>query len=222
MPASIVERFWDEFPRLYVERFFSGLFDARRLAREECHNGGEFDSPEAENLEWSVRRAKIQTLAVAVATTVEGVTAVPSRGAGVISPWWHRRIQSKRAILTIHSASHPDEVLDPADYRQGYVESAHRQLDLFENEETQALVRPDDWTVYGMLLQGQGLEKPGGLGFAVIRFPLFGAVGYHAASIDLFRQFPHIVAEKQPNRGGGSTGGDDALDIDIREGEDIG
>jgi hypothetical protein len=214
MRASIAQRFREEFSWPYLERLFAGMFDAHRLA---CADSQQYSWPESMNWEWNDRRAKLQTLAHEVAEQVPGVTAIASNGDDEVkSPIYHRRIQHGRAIITISAASSPDEVKPDCHFRHQYIQAAYRQYSLFENDDADVALADDDYTVYGLLLQGRGLEPPGELGFAVIRFPFRDAPGYHAVMIDLFKEFPQVVALKRPGKGG--QDGDD-LDIDFHEGE---
>ena len=58
----------------------------------------------------------------------------------------------------------------------------------------------------------------GELGFAVIRFPLKSGVGYYSARIDLFREFPAIVAGMRRGFGGGQAD-DSEPNVDFYEEE---
>ena len=101
MRAPIDELFLSLFPEEYLKKVFRGMFVAPRMALEDSR---QYPPPEAVNFEWWSKRAKVQTLVHEVAAQVPGVTATPSRGDVVKSPWFHRRVQHDRAILTFHSA----------------------------------------------------------------------------------------------------------------------
>jgi len=219
MRTPIEELFLSLFPETYLKKVFQGMFVATRMALEDSHQYG---PPEAVNFEWWSKRAKVQTLAHEVAAQIPGVTATPTRGDIVKSPWFHRRVQHDRAILTFHSAPNPEHIFPESYYRRQYsVQSAQKRL-IFDDEDRRDLLQPDDWIVYGMWLYGRGLEKRGELGFSVIRFPHKTTAGYHASRIDLFKLYPAIVAQMRDRYRSDDSGKDDLDDIDFHEGEDIG
>jgi len=163
-----------------------------------------YDEPEAVNMRPFHRRGLIEQSLRKAAKQFSGVTASAERGVvgddGQFGWWYHTLIRCGPIALTQNTVGNPNELVRPSLFRQIYAAS-NPQLLLFSRVEAGPVstedVRPlpEGVRLYGMLLHGRSDRAPLP-GFAVIRFPNREYDGYLPGSIDLFREFPEIVAER--------------------------
>lgn len=135
--------------------------------------------------------------------------------------WGHVQLIANDLILTQSSC---DEQLKPhsdAQYREELSQSARRQLLLFTDEQL-ANTTEDLLSVYGLLLHRRSVENPSLLGSAVIRFPDESQSAYFDEQLDLFCEFPDVVAEFMLVEDGVNEIQEPTLPIDIASDEAAG
>jgi hypothetical protein len=211
MSRSIVEEFWDDVPRKYMEDVFRGLPNAFEQACDDTF--ARHDKPEATNLIPLECRANVQRLFRDVAEFHEGVEAVAIQGEEGEKGWWYyTKVTAGGVVMTSMSAKNPSELVRNSRPRLKY-----SRLQRFLFEELEPPPRTDV-NVYGLLLIGHEPRNARKLGFAVIRFPLLDYSDYHPEFIDLFDEFPDIAADL--NRADGPQDGD-YDDIQFRDQDDL-
>lgn len=132
--------------------------------------------------------------------------------------WWnHTLIQGGNVSLTECPVPNPDHVVRWSHARNQYA-AGNKQKWLFDHD-----VEPENKSLYAILLHGRDIVKAGRLGFAIVRFPLPKLTGYYEARIDLFKEFPSVIAAPDLPLAGEQAPPeqiDDLPDIDVRDDEE--
>ncbi len=210
---GVLEIFNESIPRRFKEGVLRLLFNAYRISRAECHS--RFEPQEAANLWPFYRREVIEQEMRTLAKQFRGMTGAAVRDPSV-TWWYHTRIVSGQTTFTQNAVTHPQEVVRPAYFRQAYAVT-NRQKYLSKDLAPDDL--PDDWLLYSILIHGRSPQIPHGLGFAHFVFPRPDLEEYYTPRIDLFSEFPQIVAANMPQQ---SAGEDDGPNPELNEQEDIG
>jgi hypothetical protein len=195
-----LELFRDHMPRGFLREMLVTVYDCYGDAYDHCQSL--FEKPEATNIRPLHRRQLIEQSLRKAATGFSGVTATAEKGLvgenGQVGWWYHTLIRCGPIALTQNTVGNLNELARPSIFRQIYA-AANPQLLLFSTDESepskQSQPLPDGVRLYGMLLHGRSDRAPLP-GFAAIRFPNHDYDGYLPGSIDLFREFPDIVAER--------------------------
>lgn len=206
---SYLEFFFQHVPREFLRNVLVTVCDCYAAAQERCQ--AEFEEPEAENVRPFYRRGLIEQTLREIAKGTDGVTATAIRGPvgeNGQPGWWHHTLVCCGPVkFTQNAVSAPTELVRPSLFRQEYA-TTNRQLLLFSEESgrTQAGggAAVKDMKLYGILLHGQSPE-PNLPGFVVVRFPNQEYDAYLPDSIDLFREFPDVVANRAQMLAGGGA-----------------
>ena len=203
----------DHVPREYLKSVLEGLVEAYPLAHKRAY--AEFEKPEAKNYLPARRRAIVEGMLRTKAASFGGdicATAEPDLHSG----WWNhtRVVCGKRVALTQNKVPDPEHVVRHSYFREQYAQD-NGQRSLFDYLEPK--IRKSDNILFGILLHGNALRQHGKLGFAVVRFPIPDLSGYYGASLNLFREFPEVVAHLSER-----SIGEVRSDIELAPPEDVG
>jgi len=184
-----VELFWQDVPRAFAEDVLRAVLAAYKQSANQCF--AEFARPEASNLIPFYRRALLEQDLRNAADRHEGVTAEAVKGES--NAWFHTRLVSGQVVLTESAVSDPNEVVRPSQFREMYAAPDNRRYLFPEMEPEES---SEGSLLYGILIHGrfgQDFTLPA---FADIVFPLPDLTGYHPGRIQLFSEFPGIIAKQ--------------------------
>lgn len=189
-------------PHGFLREMLVTVYDCYADAVDHCQSL--FEKPEAVNMRPFHRRGLIEQALRKAAEKYSDVSATAERGIvgedGQFGWWYHTLIRCGPIALTQNTVGSPSELVRPSLFRQIYA-AANPQLLLFPREETDSVPKqelrplPKGVRLYGILLHGQS-DRATLPGFAEIRFPNREYDGYLPGSIDLFGEFPEVVAER--------------------------
>ncbi len=186
-------------PAGFLRKVLAKVYDCYAFADAQCNEF--FEEPEAVNMRPFYRRALVeQSLREAVggfggvaATAVRGPVGEKGQGGW----WFHTLVRCGPVAFTQNTVGDANAFVRPSYFRRGYA-AMNRQLFLFPQDEPDRGngpgQLPEGIRLYGILLHGQSGRAPLP-NFAVIRFPNYDYDGYLPGSIDLFQEFPDMVAE---------------------------
>jgi hypothetical protein len=198
--SSYVDLFREHVPAGLLKQALAALYDCYAAAGKHC--GETFQEHEAGNIRPFYRRGLIEQSLREIAKRYKGVVATAEKGPvnenGQTGWWSHTLIRCGPISFTQNAVSDRNEMVRPSYFRQVYA-AKNPQLLLFDREEPVADDSPraprEAVKLYGILLHGQS-AWPSFPDFAVIRFPSREYDGYLPGVVDLFREFPAIVANR--------------------------
>ena len=220
MSETLSGMFWDFVPREYLRRVLRMLFAAYRQAKasvDERHG-----PPEAYNLEPMEKRAIIegQLRDLAVAFPELDAKTIHDRHTN----WWnHTRLDCGRVSITQNATSEPEDVVRPSLFREVYAAKNPQKWLVGFEDDAPPPPSPDS-VLYGILVHGRDPCNRNELGFAMIRFPTPDLKDWHESRIDLFHEFPEIVAAetRRSQTDVEEEQIDDLPDLEFLDGEDAG